>query len=79
MMSSNADKVVADALRLPPEERAAVIEELVRSLDDAEVDALEDDDRARLHAALRRSEAELIAGAGISAAEVLDRLRTHDR
>lgn len=72
-MAPDAAKVVADALKLPPDERAAVIEELVRSLDDG--DDLDDEDRARLHAALRRSDEEFKAGLGVPAEEVLDRLR----
>ena len=72
-MAPDAAKVVADALKLPPEERAAVIEELVRSLDEG--DDLDDEDRARLHAALRRSDEEFREGPGVPAEEVLDRLR----
>ena len=73
-MAPDAAKVLEDALRLPPDQRAEVVEELVRSLDDG--DDLDDEDRDRLHAALRESEAEFQAGQGIPAAEVLDRLRT---
>ncbi len=72
-MAPDAARVVADALKLPPDERAAVIEELVRSLDEG--DNLDDQDRARLHAALLRSDEEFRAGLGIPAADVLDRLR----
>jgi uncharacterized protein (DUF2249 family) len=68
-----ATKVIADALKLPPEERAEVIEELVRSLDHG--DELDDDDRERLHEALRVSEEEFKAGAAIPADDVLNRLR----
>jgi len=73
-MAPDAAKVVADALKLSPDERAEVIEELVRSLDQG--DDLDDEDRARLHAALRRSDEEFRAGPGIPAAEVVDRLRS---
>lgn len=73
-MTRGAAKLVEEALKLPPDERAEVIEELVRSLDDG--DDLDDEDRARLHTALRESEAEFAAGQGIPAADVLDRLRT---
>lgn len=72
-MAPGAAKVVQEALKLPPDERAEVIEELVRSLDDG--DDLDDDDRARLHAALRQADDEFKAGQGIPAADVLDRLR----
>ena len=72
-MAPNAAKVVEDALKLPPEDRAEIIEELVRSLDDG--DDLDDADRARLHAALRRSDQEFKAGKGIPAAELLEQLR----
>jgi hypothetical protein len=68
-----ATKVISDALKLPPEERAQVIEELVRSLDHG--DELDDDDRERLHEALRKSDDEFKAGPGIPADDVLDRLR----
>ena len=73
-MAPDVAKVVEDALKLPPDQRAEVVEELVRSLDDG--DDLDDEDRARLHAALRQSDAELRAGQGIPAADVLERLRT---
>lgn len=72
-MAPDAAKVVADALKLPREERATVIEELVRSLDEG--DELDDEDRARLHAALRRSDEEFREGLGVPAEEMLDRLR----
>jgi hypothetical protein len=72
-MAPNAAKVVEEALKLPPEERAEVIEELVRSLDQG--DDLDDEDRARLHGALRQSDEEFKAGQAVSAADVLDRLR----
>jgi hypothetical protein len=72
-MAPRTAKVVAEALKLPPDERAQVIDELLRSLDEG--DDLEDDDRARLHAALRQSDEEFKAGLGIPAADVLARLR----
>jgi hypothetical protein len=72
-MAPDVAKVVADALKLPPDERAAVIEELVRSLDEG--DDLDDADRARLHAALRQSDEEFQARLGVPASEVLERLR----
>ena len=72
-MAPRAAKVVAEALKLPPDERAQVVDELLRSLDEG--DDLEDEDRARLHAALRQSDEEFKAGLGIPAADVLARLR----
>jgi hypothetical protein len=72
-MAPDAARVLQEALKLPPDQRAQVIEELVRSLDEG--DDLDDEDRARLHAALRQSDEEFKAGKGIPAAEVLDRLR----
>ncbi len=68
-MVARTSKIVADALELPVEERAEVIEALVRSLDAG--DDLDDADRRRLHEALTRSDEQLRAGEGISAAEVL--------
>jgi hypothetical protein len=72
-MSLEASQVVAAALELPPDERADVIEALVRSLDAG--DELDDEDRGRLHEAILRSEEQLQAGRGVPAADVLDRLR----
>lgn len=72
-MAPGAAKLLKEALKLPPKERAEVVEELVRSLDDG--DDLDDEDRARLHAALRRADEEFQQGKGIPAADVLDRLR----
>ena len=46
-------------------------------VDDA--DELEDDDRARLHAALDASQAEIDRGEGIPASEVIAELRNRDR
>lgn len=68
-MAPDAAKVLQDALRLPPDQRAEVVEELVRSLDEG--DDLDDEDRDRLHAALRQSEEEFRAGPGVPAADVL--------
>lgn len=72
-MAPGAARLVREALKLSPDERAEVVEELVRSLDDD--DDLDDEDRARLHAALRQADDEFKAGQGIPAADVLDRLR----
>jgi hypothetical protein len=73
LMIVNTEQVVAAALELSREERAAVVEELLRSLDDAE-DLLDAGDRARLHAAIVRSDEQFRAGRGIPAETVLDRL-----
>ena len=71
-MAPNAERVLAEALELPADERAELIEGLVRSLDEGDV--LEEADRARLHEALYRSEQQFRDGQGIPADVVLDRL-----
>jgi hypothetical protein len=65
--------VLAAALKLTREERTAVVDELMRSLDDAE-DLMDPPDRERLHVAIGRSEEQFRAAQGISAEVVLDRL-----
>jgi hypothetical protein len=72
-MIPDTAQVLAAALRLPREERTAVVDELMRSLDDVE-DGLAPGDRERLHAAIARSDEQFRAGQGISADEVLERL-----
>ncbi|MCC6996922.1 MAG: hypothetical protein IT370_20080 [Deltaproteobacteria bacterium] len=72
-MAPTAQKLLAEALALPADERAELIESLVRSLDEG--DQLDDPDRARLHDALHRSEQQFRDGEGIPAEVVLDRLR----
>jgi len=72
-MIPNTEQVLAAALELPREERAAVVEELLRSLDDAE-DLLDGGDRELLHAAIARSDEQFRAGRGIPAETVLERL-----
>lgn len=77
-MAPDAAKVLADALKLPHEARTEVVDQLLRSLDDEEGDALDAQDRERLHAAITRSEEQFRAGLGIpaeAALEELDRLR----
>jgi hypothetical protein len=69
-MVSTAKQVITDALRLPREERSAVIDELMRSLDDDD-DALEPADREQLDAAIARSQEQLRAGQGIPMEVVL--------
>lgn len=71
-MVARASKIVADALELPVEERAEVIEALVRSLDDG--DDLDEADREKLHAALLRSDEQVRTGDVSSADEVLEQL-----
>jgi hypothetical protein len=71
-MIRDTEQVLAAALRLPREERTAVVDELMRSLDDAE-DLVDPDDRGRLHAAIARSDEQFRAGQGIPVEVVLDR------
>ena len=71
-MAVNAQRVITEALKLPIEERAEVIEELVRSLDEG--DTLDDEDRERLHDAIRTSHKQFQSGQGIPADEALRRL-----
>jgi hypothetical protein len=70
-MSSAAEKIVAEALRLGAEERAQVAERLLESLEDDGEDARGEDDRRRLHEAIARSEAQFAAGQGVAAEVVL--------
>jgi hypothetical protein len=74
-VAPDADKIVSEALKLPAEERAEVVDRLLRSLDDEEGDALDDVDRERLHAAIERSEEQFRSGQTIPSKTVLDRLR----
>ena len=72
-MSPNAEKVLVEALALPADERAALIEALVRSL--GEGNQPYEADRSGLHEALHRSQQQFRDGQGLSAEIVLDRLR----
>ena len=72
-MVPGTQQVLDAALKLPREERAVVVDELLRSLDDAE-DLLDAEDRALLHAAIVRSDEQFRAGQGIPAEQVLERL-----
>jgi hypothetical protein len=72
---TEAEKIASEALRLPAEERAELVDRLLRSLDDEESDALDDADRERLHAAIARSDEQFRAGRTISSKAILDRLR----
>ena len=74
-MAPDAEKIVSEALKLPAEERAELVDRLLRSLDDEEGDALDDVDRERLHTAIGRSEEQFRAGRTIPSKTVLDRLR----
>ncbi len=74
-VAPNAEKIVAEALKLPPEERAEVVDRLLRSLDDEEGDALDESDRELLHTAIGRSEEQFRTGEAVPAKTVLDRLR----
>ena len=73
-MVANAEKVLAEALKLRREERTEVVDRLLRSLDEEEGDELDAEDRERLHAAIARSEDQFRAGEGVPAKAVLDRL-----
>ena len=74
-VAPDAEKLVSEALKLPAEERAELVDRLLKSLDDEEGDDLEDEDRERLHAAIGRSEEQFLAGQAIPAKAVLDALR----
>ncbi len=74
-MAPDAEKLVSEALKLPAEERVELIDRLLKSLDDEEGDALEEEDRERLHAAIGRSEEQFRSGQGVPAKAVLDAIR----
>jgi hypothetical protein len=74
-VAPDAEKIVSEALKLPAEERAELVDRLLRSLDDEEGDVLDDVDRERLHAAIARSEEQFSSGQTIPSKTVLDRLR----
>jgi hypothetical protein len=74
-VAPDAEKIVSEALKLPAEERAELVDRLLRSLDDEEGDALDDGDRERLHAAIERSEEQFRSGQTIPSKTVLDRVR----
>jgi hypothetical protein len=74
-VAPDAEKLVSEALKLPAEERVELVDRLLKSLDDEEGDALEDEDRERLHAAISRSEEQFRAGQAVPAQAVLDALR----
>jgi len=74
-VAPDAEKIVSEALKLPAEERAELVNRLLRSLDDEEGDALDDLDCERLHAAITRSEEQFNSGQTIPSKTVLDRLR----
>ena len=75
LVAPDAQKILAEALKLSVEQRTEVVDLLLRSLDDEEGDDLDADDRERLHAAIGRSDEEFRTGRGIPAEIVLDRLR----
>ena len=74
-MAPDAEKILSEALKVPAEERAELVDRLLRSLDDEKGDTLDDVDRERLHAAIAQSEEQFRAGQTIHAKTVLDRLR----
>lgn len=73
-MAPAAEKILAEALQLSSEERAEVASQLLRSLDEEQDEELPSEDRARLHAAIARSEEQFQQGMGVSADAVLERL-----
>jgi hypothetical protein len=73
-MAPAAEKVLAEALRLTPEDRAEVASQLLRSLDEEDDQELPPEDRARLHEAIARSEEQFGQGLAIPADGVLERL-----
>jgi len=72
-MTEEARKVLEQALRLPPEARAAVAADLLASLDQG--DQLDPAQLARLNAAIDAARLELARGEGIPAEHVLAELR----
>lgn len=78
-MPPDAEKIVTEALKLPAEERVDLVDRLLRSLDDEEGDALDDDDRERLHAAIARSDEEFRAGKAMPSKIALERIRKRRR
>jgi hypothetical protein len=65
-VAPDAEKPVSDALKLPAEERAAVVDRLLKKD--------EDEDRELLHPAIARSEEQFLAGPTMPAKAVLDAL-----
>jgi hypothetical protein len=78
-VAPDAEKILSEALKLPAEERVEVVDRLLRSLDDEEGDALDDEDRQRPHQAISRSEEQFRSGESIPADAVLARLRKRGR
>ena len=74
-MAPDAEKLVSEALKLPAEERVELVDRLLKSLDDEEGDELDDEERARLHAAIGRSEQQFRAGQAVPANALFDALR----
>jgi hypothetical protein len=74
-MAPAAQKVLAEALKLAPEDRAEVASQLLRSLDEEEDQEQPPEERARLHLAIARSDEQFQQGQGIPADVVLERLR----
>jgi hypothetical protein len=74
-VAPDAEKLVAEASKLPAEERVEAVDRLLKTLDDADRDALDNEDRERLHAAIGRSQEPSRSGQVVSAKTVLDALR----
>lgn len=67
---------MTELLGLPEPERVDLVQRLLESLRDGSVaDDLDDDERERLHQALRRSEADLVAGRVRPASALIAELR----
>lgn len=73
-MSPDAAKLLEEALKLSPAERSEVADGILRSLED-DGDDLDDEERARLQAALAASEAEFASGEYRDASDVIADLR----
>jgi hypothetical protein len=75
LVAPNAERLIAEALKLRVEERSDLVDRLLRSLDEEESGDLDAEDRARLNAALDLSDQQFNAGQTVPAEEVIDRLR----
>ena len=71
-MRPNAARVLAEALSLTADERAAVAGQLLRSLDED----MSEEERQAVEAALAESEADIAAGRVRPASELLAELRS---
>jgi hypothetical protein len=73
---SVSPELMTELLGLPEPERVDLVQRLLESLREGSVaDDLDDDERERLHQALRRSEADLLAGRVRPASALIAELR----